>query len=62
MYKWTNVENGKWYLGIKKDLLPEHGGEPYWTSSENEEFVNGFRRRFAKRKHASVCPDVESLF
>ena len=39
MYKWTNVENGKWYLGIKKDLLPEHGGEPYWTSSENEEFV-----------------------
>jgi len=39
MYKWTNVENGKWYLGIKKDLLPEHGGAPYWTSSENEEFV-----------------------
>jgi len=38
MYKWTNVENGVWYLGIKKGFLPEDGGEPYWTSSENKEF------------------------
>jgi len=38
MYKWTNVKNGVWYLGIKKDLLPEDGGEPYWTTSKNDEF------------------------
>jgi len=38
MYKWTNVENGVWYLGIKKGFLPEDGGEPYWTSSKNKEF------------------------
>ena len=28
-----------WYLGIKKDKLPEHGGEIYWSSSKNEEFI-----------------------
>jgi len=24
------------YIGIKKDKLPEHGGEVYWSSSKNE--------------------------
>jgi len=38
MYKFTNVENGVWYLGIKKDKLPEHGGEYYWSSAKNDEF------------------------
>lgn len=28
-----------WYLGIKKDKLPDHGGEIYWSSSKNEEFI-----------------------
>ena len=28
-----------WYLGIKKDRLPEHGGEIYWSTSKNEEFI-----------------------
>lgn len=27
------------YIGIKKGKLPEHGGEPYWSSSTNEEFI-----------------------
>jgi len=26
------------YLGIKKDLLQEHGAKPYWSSSKNNEF------------------------
>jgi len=27
------------YLGIKKDLLQEHGAKPYWSSSKNGEFI-----------------------
>ena len=38
MYKFINVENGVWYLGIKKDKLPEHGGDYYWGTSKNDEF------------------------
>lgn len=38
MYRHTNVITGVWYLGIKKDKLPEDGGDPYWTSSKNNEF------------------------
>jgi len=37
------------YIGIKKDKLPEHGGEVYWSSSTNEEFiklVQGDEKRF----------------
>jgi hypothetical protein len=37
------------YIGIKKDKLPEHGGEVYWSSSKNEEFiklVQGDEKRF----------------
>ena len=39
MYLIINIFNGIWYLGIKKDLLPEDGGSPYWTSSTNDEFT-----------------------
>ena len=37
------------YTGIKKDKLPEHGGEDYWSSSKNEEFIKliqGDEKRF----------------
>mgnify|MGYP000114827190 FL=1 len=37
------------YIGIKKDKLPEDGGEIYWSSSTNEEFkrlVQGDEPRF----------------
>jgi len=27
------------YLGIKKDKLQEHGADPYWSSSKNDEFI-----------------------
>ena len=43
MYRFIDIKHElePFYLGIKKDKLPEDGGEIYWSSSENEEFVNG---------------------
>jgi len=41
LYKFTDTKHTAKapYIGIKKDKLPEHGGEVYWSSSTNEEFI-----------------------
>ena len=41
LYKFTDTKHPLLapYIGIKKDKLPEHGGEVYWSSSKNEEFI-----------------------
>ena len=41
MYRFIDTKHylKAFYLGIKKDKLPEDGGKNYWSSSENEEFI-----------------------
>ena len=51
MYRFIDTKHylKAFYLGIKKDKLPEHGGEDYWSSSKNEEFIKliqGDEKRF----------------
>ena len=51
MYRFvdTKHELQSFYLGIKKDKLPNDGGKFYWGTSENEEFnklIQGDEPRF----------------
>lgn len=51
LYRYIDIlhELQAFYLGIKKDKLPDDGGKIYWTSSENEEFnklIQGNEPRF----------------